>query len=153
MDPKRSPSDNAMEVARRKADTFQEIAGEVLVITADTVVSLDGEVLGKPRNETDAKAMLQRLSGRDHEVCSGVCIRSAERTEVFSDQTVVRFKTLTEGEIDHYVRNYAPLDKAGAYGIQEWIGYIGVESIAGSYFNVMGLPVHQLYRALAGFVN
>lgn len=119
-----------------------------LLITADTIVWLDGEVLGKPVDEEDAKQMLRRLSGKTHQVVTGVTLTWADRQHTFASVSKVTFAPLTEDEIDHYVTHYRPLDKAGAYGIQEWIGYIGVTSIEGSYFNVMGLPVQRLYTEM-----
>ena len=119
-----------------------------LMITADTIVWLDGRVLGKPRDREDALQMLRNLSGRTHEVFTGVCITTTEWQRSFSAQTEVRFAQLTEEEISWYVDHYRPMDKAGAYGVQEWIGFVGVENISGSYFNFMVLPVQRLYREL-----
>ena len=119
-----------------------------LLITADTVVLLDGQLLGKPHDLDDARRMLRLLSGRPHEVVSGVSLTTAEWQRSFDSHTRVTFAPLTDSEIDHYVTHYRPLDKAGAYGIQEWIGYIGVSHIEGSFYNVMGLPVQRLYREL-----
>lgn len=121
--------------------------GEVLV-TADTIVWADGKVFGKPDGEAGAVAMLQALAGRTHQVFTGVCLRSAYEECEFVCSTDVTFSALTDEQIRYYVSHYRPMDKAGAYGIQEWIGYVGVESIRGSYFNVMGLPVQRLYTAL-----
>ena len=122
-----------------------------MVLTADTVVVLGDEVLGKPKDETDAKRMLRELSGKTHRVITGVCLTTTSKQQAFAVTTDVTFKTLTDEEIDYYVTQYKPLDKAGAYGIQEWIGYIGVTSLNGSYFNVMGLPVQRIYEALNNF--
>lgn len=119
-----------------------------LLITADTVVLLDGQLLGKPHDLDDARRMLRLLSGRPHEVVSGVSLTTTEWQRSFDSHTRVTFAPLTDSEIDHYVTHYRPLDKAGAYGIQEWIGYIGVSHIEGSFYNVMGLPVQRLYREL-----
>ena len=119
-----------------------------MVITADTIVWMDNTVLGKPTNKTDAKKMLQTLSGRTHEVITGVCISTLAKAKVFHVITEVTFATLNEDEINYYLDKYAPYDKAGSYGIQEWIGFIAVEKIVGSYFNVMGLPIQRLYREL-----
>ena len=124
--------------------------GEVLV-TADTIVWVDGQVLGKPVDEADARRMLHLLSGRTHQVFTGVCLRSADRQTEFVCRTDVTFATLADEQIAYYVDTYRPLDKAGAYGIQEWIGYVGVTGINGSYFNVMGLPVQRLAMALQSF--
>ena len=139
-------------LSRLKADAFP-LAGQVgrLVITADTVVILDGEVLGKPRDEGDARAMLRRLSGRVQTVVTGVTVRTSERCETFSAESEVEFAELTDAEIDYYVDRYRPLDKAGAYGIQEWIGAAAIRGITGSFYNVMGLPVHRLYDVLKSF--
>lgn len=139
-------------LANLKADAFQRIMhpGD-LIITADTVVILDGKILGKPRDREEARGMLRSLSGRTHTVVTGVAVTTAERRVSFSTHTDVRFAEIPERDIEFYVDNYSPLDKAGAYGIQEWIGCVAVESIEGSYYNVMGLPVHRLYRELLTF--
>ncbi len=139
-------------LSRLKADAFPLAEqDERLVITADTVVILDGEVLGKPRDEEDARAMLRRLSGRVQTVVTGVTVRTSERCETFSAESEVEFAELTDAEIDYYVDRYRPLDKAGAYGIQEWIGAAAIRGITGSFYNVMGLPVHRLYDVLKSF--
>lgn len=146
----------AMEVAqylsRLKADAYRDLVtpGSILV-TADTVVIIDDEILGKPVDRDEAVAMLRHLSGRTHQVVTGVTVCDGERTESFSDVTDVTFAPLSDDEIAYYVDRYAPFDKAGAYGIQEWIGYIGVESIKGCYYNVMGLPLQALYMTLKTF--
>lgn len=139
-------------LSRLKADAFplSEADGR-LVITADTVVILDGEVLGKPCDEEDAKAMLRRLSGRVQTVVTGVTVRTSERCESFCAESKVEFAELADAEIDYYVDRYKPLDKAGAYGIQEWIGAAAIRGISGSFYNVMGLPVHRLYDVLKSF--
>lgn len=124
-----------------------------LLITADTTVILRSEVLGKPSSADEAKAMLRRLSGREHSVVTGVTLRSTERERTFAAVSKVRFAELTEEQIEYYVDKYAPLDKAGAYGIQEWIGYVGIESLEGSFYNVMGLPVQRLCRELECFIE
>lgn len=124
-----------------------------LLITADTTVILGGEVLGKPASSDEAKAMLRRLSGREHSVVTGVTLRSTERERTFAAISKVRFATLTDEQIEYYVDRYAPMDKAGAYGIQEWIGYVGIESLEGSFYNVMGLPVQRLCRELECFIE
>ena len=121
--------------------------------TADTTVVLGNEVLGKPADETEARAMIARLSGREHSVVTGVTLRSLDHERSFSSKSKVRFASLTEEQIAYYVENYRPMDKAGAYGIQEWIGYCGIESIEGSFYNVMGLPVQRLYRELECFIE
>ena len=124
------------------------LQADELLITADTVVLLDGQILGKPHDLDDARRMLHRLSGRQHKVVSGVSLTTIDWQISFSSHTLVTFAQLTDSEIDHYVTRYQPLDKAGAYGIQEWIGYIGISHIEGSFYNVMGLPVQRLYRVL-----
>ncbi|MCW3084331.1 MAG: septum formation inhibitor Maf [Bacteroidetes bacterium] len=136
-------------LCEKKAAAFdQELHDNTIVITADTIVWVNGQVLNKPENYDDAVRMLKLLSGKMHEVYTGVCIRSKNKTKSFYSLTNVYFKTLSDYEIDYYIRNYNPYDKAGAYGAQEWIGYIAVEKIEGSYFNVMGLPVRELYEEL-----
>lgn len=138
-----------MYIAREKADAYRpSIKPDELIITADTIVCLEGEVLGKPKDESDACRMLRLLSGRTHQVITGVCITTAEMQRTFAATTDVTFDTLSEEEITHYVNNYRPMDKAGAYGVQEWIGFIGVTRLEGSYFNVMGLPIQRLYKEL-----
>ena len=122
-----------------------------LLITADTVVVLDESVLGKPTGEADAHRMLRALSGRAHRVISGVCVTTVDRTESFADTSIVHFADLTDDEIDYYIKHYRPLDKAGAYGIQEWIGNIGITGISGDFYNVMGLPTRKLYQLLKTF--
>lgn len=144
--------DIPLYISREKASAYKSsIAADELVITADTIVYVDGQVLGKPVDESDAKRMLRQISGRWHEVITGVTLMTADRERSFAVTTRVRFCDLSDEEIDHYVSQFAPMDKAGAYGIQEWIGYIGVERIEGSYFNVVGLPVQRLYRELTDF--
>ena len=139
-------------ISKTKADAYRSLLQQdELMITADTIVWLDGMVLGKPRNREEAIDMLRRLSGRTHHVYTGVSITTATRQHSFTVGTEVRFANLTDEEIVYYVDTYQPLDKAGAYGVQEWIGYIGVEHIAGSYFNVMGLPIQRLYNELRCF--
>jgi len=144
-------------IARKKADAYKvlfssvnsnEVEEPLLVITADTIVWLEDEVLGKPANATEARAMLSKLSGKKHQVITGVCLTTALWQKSFAAVSEVQFSSLTEEEMDYYIHNYCPYDKAGAYGVQEWIGFIGVESIQGSYFNVMGLPIQRLYREL-----
>jgi septum formation protein len=139
-------------ISKKKADAYVEtMSDDELVITADTVVILGDEVMGKPHDEADAKRMLNELSGRTHQVATGVTLSTRERQMSFSVVTNVTFKQLSADEIDYYVRTYHPMDKAGAYGIQEWIGYIGVTALEGSYFNVMGLPVQRIYEAIRTF--
>ena len=124
-----------------------------ILITADTVVGLNGRVLGKPQNQAEARSMLADLSGSEHTVVTGVTLRSAERQHTFSSRSVVRFAELNEEQIEYYVEKYRPMDKAGAYGIQEWIGYVGIEGIEGSFYNVMGLPVQRLCKELECFIE
>lgn len=144
--------DTAEYIAVKKAEAYKAVIGsDELVITADTVVVVDGEVLGKPSDEADAKLMLAKLSGKTHQVVTGVCLTTDSRQHHFSVTTDVSFKVLADAEIDYYVSHYHPLDKAGAYGIQEWIGYIGVRGLNGSYYNVMGLPVQRIYEELKKF--
>ena len=124
------------------------LSSNEILVCADTIVLFENEVLGKPQDEIEAKQMLERMSGKKHEVFTGVCIFHANQEHVFTTQTDVFFSELSPAEIDHYLSTAKPFDKAGSYGIQEWIGYIGVEKINGCYYNVMGLPLHDLYRAL-----
>lgn len=139
-------------ISRRKAEAYS-LADDELLITADTIVWLDGEVLGKPVDEADASRMLHLLSGRTHQVVTGVTLRSVSDVRTFNCVTNVTFASLSDGQIDYYVRKYRPLDKAGSYGIQEWIGYVGVTGLEGSYFNVMGLPVQRLSVELRTFLK
>jgi septum formation protein len=145
----------ALHVSRKKAEafSFDELPDNSLLITADTIVWLDGECIGKPEDEEDAINMIAKLSGNVHTVYTGVCLRTSDKFHSFYVSTDVRFRKLDINEIRFYVEKYKPLDKAGAYGIQEWIGYVGVERIEGSYFNVMGLPVQRLYCELLEFVK
>ena len=139
-------------IATEKAAAYKNLMAEHdLIITADTVVVLGDEVLGKPVDLDDARRMLHELSGKTHQVITGVCLMTRTRQRSFSVTTEVSFKELSDAEIDYYVEKYQPLDKAGAYGIQEWIGYIGVTSLNGSYFNVMGLPVQRIFNELQQF--
>ncbi|MBS5551254.1 MAG: septum formation protein Maf [Bacteroides sp.] len=141
--------DIPLYIARKKAEAYKSIMSKnELIITADTIVYTDGEVLGKPKDEADARRMLHALSGRSHQVITGVCITTSGFQRSFASVTEVTFDTLTDEEVDFYISTYSPMDKAGAYGIQEWIGFIGVSKLNGSYFNVMGLPVQRLYREL-----
>ncbi|MDL2213145.1 Maf-like protein [Bacteroides sp. OttesenSCG-928-D19] len=136
-------------IARSKAEAYKQlIEPDQLVITADTIVWINDEVLGKPADEKEAVEMLQKLSGNMHEVITGVCLTTQQWQKSFAVTTQVTFDTLSNEEINYYVQKYKPMDKAGAYGVQEWIGYIGVAKLTGSYFNVMGLPVQRLYREL-----
>ena len=136
-------------ISREKADAYKSlIQPDELLITADTIVWLNGEVLGKPKGREGAIDKLRKLSGTSHQVITGVCLTTSDWQKSFTAVTDVTFATLTEEEIIYYVDKYTPMDKAGAYGVQEWIGFIGVESISGSYFNVMGLPIQRLYQEL-----
>ena len=142
--------DIPLYIAREKAEAYLKgIESDELIITADTIVWLDNEVLGKPTDEQQAKVMLRMLSGKTHHVITGGCLTTSEFQKSFTTTTEVTFAKLSEEEIDYYVEKYRPLDKAGAYGIQEWIGFVGVEAINGSYFNVMGLPIQRLYKELS----
>ncbi len=142
-------ADIPLYIAKEKADAYRNMLrpGE-LMITADTIVWLDGKVLGKPKDREDALGMLREMSGRTHEVFTGVCITTTEWQRSFAARTEVHFSKLGEEEITYYVDTFRPMDKAGAYGVQEWIGFIGVENISGSYYNIMGLPVQRLYKEL-----
>ncbi len=136
-------------IAKEKANAYKQTMGnDELIITADTIVWIDEQVLGKPNDRDDAIEMLKKLSGRSHQVITSVCLTTLEWQNSFTATTDVTFAMLTDEEIVYYVDKYAPMDKAGAYGVQEWIGFIGVESISGSYFNVMGLPIQRLYGEL-----
>ncbi len=141
--------DIPMYISGQKAKAYKAtMADDELIITADTIVYVDGEVLGKPKDKADARRMFHLMSGRKHEVITGVSIVTKEKTVQFATTTHVTFAPLSDEEIDFYIDNYKPFDKAGAYGIQEWIGYIGITGIEGSYFNVVGLPVQRLYTEL-----
>ena len=137
-------------LARVKAEGHP-LEQDELLITADTIVVLDEAVLGKPADEAEAHRMLRALSGRPHRVISGVCVKTRDRVEVFADTSIVHFADLTDDEISYYIEHYRPLDKAGAYGIQEWIGNIGISGISGDFYNVMGLPTRKLYQLLKTF--
>ena len=140
-------------LARHKSESFhRELAPREILITADTLVFLDEQILGKPKDPEEAAAMLRSLSGRTHTVITGMALRTREKMHSFIDVTEVDFRPLTDTEIAYYIEKYRPFDKAGAYGIQEWIGYVGITAIRGSYFNVMGLPVQRLYTELCDFL-
>ena len=142
----------AQYIACEKAAAYQQLmAPDDLVITADTVVICDHEVLGKPVDADDASRMLHLLSGRTHQVITGVCLMTRTLQRAFSVKTDVTFKTLSDEEIHYYIDTYQPFDKAGAYGIQEWIGYVGISGLEGSFYNVMGLPTRKLYQCLKSF--
>ncbi|GAB4135252.1 MAG: Maf-like protein [Bacteroidia bacterium] len=139
-------------LCRKKAEAFHdELSNDSIIITADTIVWVNGHVLNKPADEAEARLMLRELSGNRHEVYTGVCLKSSDKEVAFTARTDVFFKELSEGEISYYIQHFQPFDKAGSYGAQEWIGYIAVERIEGSYFNVMGLPVKELYEELSNF--
>ena len=138
-----------MYISREKAEAYRNsMAEDELIITADTVVCINEKVLGKPQTQEEAKEMLRELSGKTHRVITGVCLMTRGLQRTFSAPTQVTFDGLTEDEIEFYVEKFRPLDKAGAYGVQEWIGFVGVSRLEGSYFNVMGLPVQRLYQEL-----
>lgn len=128
------------------------LESDEILITSDTLVLCEGHVMGKPRNREEAYEMLKLLSGRSHKVITGVTIRNYEKSITESDTAIVHFKELTDNEIYYYIDNFKPFDKAGAYGIQEWIGYIGIDRIEGSYFTIMGFPVHLVYQMLHKFI-
>lgn len=141
--------DIPLHISKKKADAYRPVmAADELVITADTIVWLDGVALGKPVDEADARRMLRNMSGKTHSVFTGVAITTKDSQRCFVAQSDVTFAQLTDDEIDYYIAKYRPMDKAGSYGAQEWIGYIGMSNIVGSYFNVMGLPVQRLYSEL-----
>lgn len=147
--PTLSPEEVPEYLAKQKSAAYKTLLKpNTLILTADTVVIIDGKVLGKPHNESEARHMLHLLAGRTHKVVTGVCITGIDRQCSFSATTDVTFGTLTDNEINYYVSKYHPFDKAGSYGVQEWIGYMGVERISGSFYNVMGLPVQRLYQLL-----
>lgn len=135
-------------IANLKADAFNDLNDEDVLVTADTVVIVDGKIYGKPHSKEEAMEMLKILQNRTHIVVTGVSIRKGEQKISFSDTTKVHFAPLTDEEIDCYIERYKPFDKAGAYGVQEWIGYVAVDHLEGSYFNVMGLPIHRVYQEL-----
>lgn len=147
-----SPLDAAQYVSQKKAEAYREkISGNEMIITADTMVVVDDLIFGKPKDSAQATEMLKTLSGRTHQVVTGVTISTLERMRAFSVVTNVTFAPIDDDDIRYYIENFQPFDKAGAYGIQEWIGCIAVSSINGSYYNVMGLPVHRLYHELRKF--
>ncbi len=141
----------AQHLAEKKAKSYENLEDNQILITADTIVWIDDKVLGKPTDYADAFQMLRLLSGKEHSVITGVCLKTAENTHTFFSETLVRFSNLDDDEIRYYIERYKPYDKAGAYGIQEWIGKIGIDHIEGSFYNVMGLPVQRLYKELKKF--
>lgn len=140
-------------LSKLKASVFINLEENDILITSDTIVWKDDKALGKPKDFEEAKQMLQDISGQMHEVITSVCFTSKEFQKTVNDVTKVWFKILSEEEIDYYLKNYKPFDKAGSYGIQEWIGYIGIEKIEGCYFNVMGLPMRLVYKTLTEIAN
>ena len=152
--PSTMPADEVAEyLSGLKADAYPDGLGDKdILLTADTVVIADGKVLGKPKDRAEAVAMLEQLSGREHQVVTGVSLSNALGRRSFSVLSRVKFRGLTLEEIEYYVDNYHPRDKAGSYGIQEWIGYVGIEHIDGSFYNVMGLPIQRLYCELEHFI-
>lgn len=146
--PSELPSKDVAEYIASKKSSAYSISSDELLLTADTVVVVGEDILGKPHGREDACRMLREISGKTHHVITGVCIRTDSKQSRFSVSTDVRFKKLSDDEIDFYIGHFKPYDKAGAYGIQEWIGLVGVESISGSFYNVMGLPVQRIYEEL-----
>ncbi|MBR1513660.1 MAG: septum formation protein Maf [Bacteroidales bacterium] len=140
-----------LSLQKSLAFSKDELPADYLLITSDTVVICEGEILGKPKDRADAVRMLQLLSGKTHHVVTGVTVRSAEKTESFAAKSMVTFATLEADEIDYYIDHCKPYDKAGAYGIQEWIGYVGISGLEGSFYNVMGLPTRKLFQVLKSF--
>ncbi len=134
-----------------KATSFMDLSEDTILLTADTIVWLDKKALMKPKDRVEAVELLRQLSGKSHEVFTAVCLKSKHKKRVFSDVTKVFIKPLTEEEISYYIDHYQPFDKAGAYGAQDWIGYVAIQKLEGSYFNVLGLPVHKLYQELLTF--
>jgi septum formation protein len=153
--PGHTPEEIAVMLAERKSDAMASagLPEDTILITADTIVSIGDEILGKPTDKDDAIRMLGKLSGKKHEVVTAVCLRSANRRITIHVLSSVYFAELTLQEIEYYVENYKPFDKAGSYGIQEWIGYIGIDRIEGSFFNIMGLPVREVYEELLKFCS
>jgi septum formation protein len=147
------PAEVAEYLARHKAEQFSRDLGEELVLCADTIVVVDSTILNKPADAAEAGTMLRMLSGRTHQVITGLCLLSGEGSQVVSDVAHVTFRELVQMEIDYYIQQYRPFDKAGAYGIQEWIGMVGIERIEGSYYTIMGLPVHKVYQLLKSYVR
>lgn len=147
-------SEVAEYLSRLKSEAYPQVLvdGDIL-LTADTVVVAEERILGKPADKDDAFAMLRMLSGREHEVITGVTLRSTKQTKSFSAHSKVRFRQLSDEEIAYYIETYSPMDKAGSYGIQEWIGYVGIEGIEGSFFNVMGLPIQRVWCELEKFIG
>ncbi len=145
--------DIAQSISILKANSFNKLKKNDILICADTIVSVENKIFGKPQTKEDACKMLEKLSNKKHKVTTGVTIKSNMQSKTFYETTFVNFKKLNKEEINYYIENYKPFDKAGAYGIQEWIGLIGIEKIEGSYFNVVGLPSSKLYTQLIKFIN
>lgn len=140
-------------LAAKKAAVIAAKNSDAIIIAADTIVVIDNEILGKPKDDADALSILKKLSGRKHELITGVCMRKADMEMLFSVVTEVFFRRLTDAQLEHYVKNYQPMDKAGAYAIQEWIGMVGIEKINGDYYNVMGLPIGEVVKKLPLLIN
>jgi septum formation protein len=140
-------------LARKKAEAFQNEVQNQIILTADTIVVVDDEILNKPKDAEEASLMLRKLSGRRHQVITGVCIMTQHETECFIDTTDVFFRNLTQNEINYYIQKHQPFDKAGSYGVQDFIGMVGIPRMEGSYFTVMGLPVHKVYDALSKWIT
>ncbi len=138
-------------LAELKASAFKNLNKNDILITSDTIVWMENNAIGKPKDRNDAIKIFKKLSGKKHQVITSICIKTSNKTNIINDTTDVYFKVLSDEEIEFYIDNFHPYDKAGGYGIQDWIGYIGVEKIEGSFFNVMGLPVHKLYTELSKF--
>ncbi|MBP6638737.1 MAG: septum formation protein Maf [Bacteroidia bacterium] len=149
--PGKTPVEVAEHLAWHKSEAYLDLIGDHVVLTSDTIVSLKGQLLEKPQDRADAVRMLKLLSGNVNQVISGVCIRYQEECVLFHASTLVTFRELTEWEINHYVDHFKPYDKAGAYGIQEWIGMVGIGKIEGDYYNVVGMPIGMVWEALKGF--
>jgi septum formation protein len=150
-DPTMPPERVCEFLAEHKSMHYHGAISTKVLVTADTIVWIDGQVLNKPADATEAKAMLRQLSGRTHEVYTGVCLRNDQKTKVFQERTQVKFHPLSDEEIEAYIASGSPFDKAGSYGIQDWMGYLGVAGIEGCFYNVMGFPVSRFYRELQAF--
>ncbi len=140
--------DAAAYLSELKAEAFRSLAAGEVLLTADTVVAIDGQILGKPKDEADAQNMLRNLSGRTHQVYTGITIKTADQTFTETDVADVTFDEISEDEIQYYIQNYKPFDKAGSYGIQEWLGMAKIKSLTGSFYTIMGLPTHLVYKIL-----
>ncbi|MDY3548753.1 Maf family protein [Riemerella anatipestifer] len=143
----------ASYLSELKANTFRPLSEGEVLLTADTIVTFDNKVLGKPENETEAKEMLKNLSGNNHNVYTSVCIKTPTESLTLTDKATVYFSHLTDEEISYYIKNYKPFDKAGAYGIQEWLGMAKIEKVEGSFYTIMGLPTHLVYQQLSALKN